>query len=225
MTSVTEEQVIQYLQAHPDFFINHEDLLLDLQLPRPDGSAVVSLVERQLTLLREAKQRQERQLNHLRHNARENEKLLHSLQQLITALIDTTSLTEAIDYLRTALQEDFFADIVKIKIFADSSERPEYIKRSDDRIKPLNALLERRGSICGQLKPEQNRAIFGDKAENIASSVVMPICDNNGDHCIGLMAIGSSDAQRYHPDMGTIFINHLGSVINKVFRAHIGKEW
>jgi uncharacterized protein YigA (DUF484 family) len=37
-----------------------------------------------------------------------------------------------------------------------------------------------------------------------------------------MLAIGSVDSKRYHPEMGTVFVNHLGSVMNRIFRAHLG---
>jgi uncharacterized protein YigA (DUF484 family) len=36
-----------------------------------------------------------------------------------------------------------------------------------------------------------------------------------------MLAIGSIDANRYHPEMGTMFVNHLGAVMNRIFRAHL----
>ena len=43
--------VAAYLQAHPDFFSQREELLLSLRIPHQRGDTI-SLVERQLELLR-----------------------------------------------------------------------------------------------------------------------------------------------------------------------------
>ena len=51
-TLPTEEQVKSYLKTNPNFFRTQEQLLCELDIPHSAGSAV-SLVERQVALLRE----------------------------------------------------------------------------------------------------------------------------------------------------------------------------
>src|ERR1700744_3264516 len=48
-----EETVAHYLQQHPEFFENHLPLLARLRLPHARGSSTISLVERQVEVLRE----------------------------------------------------------------------------------------------------------------------------------------------------------------------------
>ena len=50
--TITEEQVVAYLQNNPSFFHNQDELLTQLQIPHSRGTSV-SLVERQVALLRE----------------------------------------------------------------------------------------------------------------------------------------------------------------------------
>ncbi|QEP42301.1 DUF484 family protein [Ectothiorhodospiraceae bacterium BW-2] len=220
---LTQQQIADYLQRYPDFFEQHPELLLQLNLSdkRHSNATVAPLIDRQLALLREQNSQQQRQLALLKQNARDNEQLLLSLQQLIISLLETNSLDEAIHCLREALMEHFFADVVKIKLFSDRTDRPEYISRDHSRLRPLEALIERKGTICGQLKPEQQQALFG-KSEDppIASSIVIPICRDNGP-CSGILAIGSSHRNRYHPDMSTLFITHLGAIIHKIFQDYL----
>ena len=48
-----EETVAGYLQHHPDFFERHQPLLARLRLPHVRGGSTISLVERQIEVLRE----------------------------------------------------------------------------------------------------------------------------------------------------------------------------
>jgi uncharacterized protein YigA (DUF484 family) len=48
-----EEEVAQYLQNNPQFFEEHVDTLLQINLPHPHGGRTISLSERQLLALRE----------------------------------------------------------------------------------------------------------------------------------------------------------------------------
>ena len=63
------EQVANYLQQHPAFFVDHQDLLGDLFLPHESGPAV-SLVERQVSILRERNIDMRNRLSKLLYNAR-----------------------------------------------------------------------------------------------------------------------------------------------------------
>ena len=67
-------QVTDYLLENPDFFVGRDDLLLKLKLPHQRGNTI-SLVERQVALLRERAMDYRRQLAHLTENARDNERL------------------------------------------------------------------------------------------------------------------------------------------------------
>ena len=49
---LTAEQVASYLHAHPEFFVDRDELLGEMRIPHQPGDAV-SLVERQVRLLRE----------------------------------------------------------------------------------------------------------------------------------------------------------------------------
>ena len=44
------EQVAEFLNSHPDFFDDQAELLSQLRLPHPSGTAV-SLIERQIQVL------------------------------------------------------------------------------------------------------------------------------------------------------------------------------
>ncbi len=56
-----EAQVSDYLRAHPDFLVQHPELLETLELNHTSGSAV-SLIERQVEILRGRSQRLEDRL-------------------------------------------------------------------------------------------------------------------------------------------------------------------
>ena len=46
---VSEKDVVEFLQKHPNFFEKHLNLLAELRLPHPTGNAV-SLIERQVNV-------------------------------------------------------------------------------------------------------------------------------------------------------------------------------
>ena len=65
-----EEQIVAHLVAHPEFFERHPGVLTRLKLPHQRGSAAISLVERQVLVLRENHAALELKLHELIENGR-----------------------------------------------------------------------------------------------------------------------------------------------------------
>ncbi len=220
-TELDEREVAAFLRRHPDFFSRHEALLLEMTLPHPQNGQAISLVERQVGIMREQKQQLRDQLHQLTLAARTNEQLMGRFQKMILSLIDSDNLDDAVAYISDALREDFHADAVELLLF-DCAGHANSIARDDSRLKPFARILEGRSTVCGHLREEQLALLFGQGGSEIASTVVIPLCEGESKPCLGLLAIGSIDANRYHPEMGTMFVNHLGAVMNRIFRAHLG---
>jgi uncharacterized protein YigA (DUF484 family) len=218
---LSEREVAEFLHHHPDFFSRHEELLIKMTLPHPQNGQAISLVERQVGVMREQKQQLRDQLQQLTLAARTNEQLMGRFQKMILSLIDSDNLDDAVAYISDALREDFHADAVELLLF-DCASQANSIASDDGRLKPLSHILEGRRTICGHLREEQLELLFGKGGKEIASTVVIPLCEGDSKPCLGILAIGSIDANRYHPEMGTMFVNHLGAVMNRIFRAHLG---
>lgn len=221
-SAIKEADVIAYLQEHPDFFLDNGELLTELSLPHPDTGSAVSLIERQVGMMREEKNRTEQQLKALHQTAQNNEHLLKRLQHLIVLLIQSDSLEQSIGYLRSALLDDFHADSVVVKIYDPVLSESNSIDPDLASLKTIKPLIETSDCFCGRLTDEQKGSLFGEHAAEIASAVVIPLPGTNSSkELLGLIAIGSVDPTRYTPDMGTVFINHLGAVINTIFISHM----
>ena len=221
-TIIKEEDVVSYLHKHPDFFLHNNALLAELTLPHPDTGSAVSLIERQVGVMREEKIRTEQQLKALHHTAQNNEQLLKRLQHLIVLLIQSDSLEQSIGYLRSALLDDFHADSVVVQLYDKELKQPNSLDPSDPSLNSLKKLVGKNSCFCGRLTDEQKMILFGESASEISSVVVIPLPGTHHDEeLLGLIAIGSVDPTRYTPDMGTVFINHLGAVINTIFISHM----
>ncbi|WP_164247913.1 DUF484 family protein, partial [Stenotrophomonas maltophilia] len=80
-----------YLSQHPEFFVEHDELIPELRIPHQPGDAV-SLVERQVRLLRERNIEMRHRLSQLMDVARENDRLFDKTRRLVHDLLDATSL-------------------------------------------------------------------------------------------------------------------------------------
>ncbi len=215
-----EHEVADYLHRHPDFFSRHEYLLEEMTIPHHETGKAISLIERQIGLIRDQKHQLKQQLQQLTVAARTNETLMRRFQEMILNLIASDEIEQAVSYIRDALREDFHADAVELLLF-DCPGREESVSRDDPRLKALETVINGRRTVCGHFKPEQIELLFGKAGQKIASAVVIPLCGEEAS-CLGLLAIGSIDPKRYHPEMGTVFVSHLGSVMNRIFRSHLG---
>ncbi len=208
-----EAEVAEFLREHPDFFERHGELLDTLSLSHASGGAV-SLIERQVEVLRQQKAELRAQLQQLSQAARINEELLGRLQRMMLRLIAAPNLDGAIDELKQALREEFHADAVRLMLF-EHPGHDEHIDREHPSLHELEALLDRCDPACGRLSDARMHLLFGERADELASAVLIPLCREDRP-CQGLLAIASIDPQRYGASMGTVFVAHLGAVIAAV---------
>src|SRR5512139_3189487 len=107
--NVAEDQIGEYLVGHPEFFERHPGVLARLQLPHQRGSAAVSLVERQVLVLREKHGALEQKLKELIENGRANDAITDRVHRLTRRLLRARDFNAVIAGLETSLREDFGA--------------------------------------------------------------------------------------------------------------------
>ena len=74
----------------------------------------------------------------------------------------------------------------------------------------IGAILKGRKPMCGVLRAEELGFLFPE-AGDIGSAAVVPLYLGEE---LGVVAVGSSDAHRYHSGMGTLFLDLLADVIS-----------
>ena len=107
-TEPFEAQVIRWLQANPAFFDDQPELLADLSVRHPLGGKAVSLVERQMKILRERNIEMRHKLSHLMDVARDNDRRAERVKRLPLGLLEVwlraeRSKTERSRYLAAAM--------------------------------------------------------------------------------------------------------------------------
>ena len=80
--ALNPDHVAEYLRQHPDFFIDYENLLSELALPHHTGEHAISLVERQVSVLRTRNRDVRNRLNRLLETARDNDRSIRLLSRL-----------------------------------------------------------------------------------------------------------------------------------------------
>ena len=217
----TERQVADYLTGHPEFFERHADLLAGLRIPHQPGDAV-SLVERQLGLLRAQADQLRAQLQGLIGVARDNERLHDRLHRLTLALMDATGPEAVLETLRAELTAHFQADAVALRRAADADE----LNRPQDPADAPGARLLREVLAtgrpgCGTLGPLETAYFFGASASDARSVALIPLL---GAGLTAALAIGSRNPGRFVPDQATDFLTRLGEVVSRALQGLLPGE-
>jgi uncharacterized protein len=223
-TRAPSEDVIEdYLGKHPEFFQGRDELLTRITLPHGAGAAV-SLIERQVALLREQNHNYRRQLQNLMQIGRANDELICRLQQLTLRLLDSTGIEDILDLIERSLRQDFHAEAATLALFGDFPESDRGIRaREFIRIevvtditgcRELRKLIALDQPVCGMLDRDCLTALFGNRADAIASTAVVPLtAAGAAARPVGLLAIGSESEERFNPEMGTTYLRHLGDLL------------
>ena len=232
--TLQDHLIADYLRAHPEFFNTHTRLLAEIRVPHQAHGAV-SLIERQITVLRDQNLELKRQLQALVQVARDNDVLNHRIQRFTLALVEARDLATTLRVMSGALRDDFNADTLALRLFrpippAVVSALADVLPLRESAIDGADTaafatLLATGKPLCGHLRRGQAGYLFGDQAEQIGSAVVLALNgmqDSDGSNRLGLLGIGSCDAKRYHAGMGTLFLSHLGDLIGRALARHLG---
>jgi uncharacterized protein len=178
----------------------------------------VSLVERQVEVLRERNQSLERKLKELVDVARANDGLADRIHRLSQRLIRAHTLPETIDAIETSLREDFEAMHSVLVLFLEQTPSLEAAagrflrsgKPGDPDVKTFESLLQSGRPRCGQVRDAQRDYLFGKDSVEIGSVALTPLGPKGE---LGILAIGASDAERFHPAMSTEFLSRIGELV------------
>jgi len=221
---LSEQAIHDYLATHPDFFENHANLLNSLHLPHATGGAV-SLVERQVSVLRQKDLKLEKQLKELIEVARANDLLVAKIHELTMQLLATTDLKTTIIALEEGMRSGFDADHAVLVIFGDPDAFDDIdagrffrvTEKKSGALDPFKTFLDANTARCGQIRDAQRDFLFMDAAGEIGSAALVPL---NNDTEIGFLAIGSADAKRFHPGMSIDFLTRLGDLVAGALRRY-----
>lgn len=205
-------EVAAYLSRHPDFFSTHLSLLESLRLPHDSGTAV-SLVARQIDVLREKNERLLEQLDDLVQIARENDALYQRIHQLTLTLLDAKSLEDVLASLDWGLHQYFQADFVVVRLLQPVIESPvlQLFTPEDHPSRPwAEERAEAAQPLCGKPDPKHAHYLFGEVADEVGSYAVIRL-----HHAAlrGLFAIGSRDPERFRSDMGFVFLTQMSEIL------------
>lgn len=204
------EEVAQYLQDHPQFFEEHAELMSHMVIPHPHGGRTISITERQMLSLRDKNKQLEAKMNELLQFGEENDSIGEKMHRLGVAMIAAASFQSVLHTLNFHLRDDFSIPHVALRLWdrpASADELPEFTEVSAE----LQAFAETLSQpYCGSTSGFETSSWFGDASRQVRSQALIAM--RNGGGTIGMIALGSEDAQRFYAGMGTLYLERLGEM-------------
>ena len=216
------EDVLRYLQDNPGFFEDFAEVLAQIYIPHPHGGRAIPIAERQILTLREKSKLLEAKLAELIEFGEENDAIGAKMHRLCLALLPAGDLHAMLQALYYNLREDFLVPHAVLRIW---QPRPAPGTLSGTEFSEVSE--EMRSFACafdhpycgGDAKPEM-LAWFGDTAEQLRSLAVVPLHDA-GKACTGMLVLASEDANRFYPEMGTLYLERLGEMVSAALDRYL----
>ena len=204
------EAVAEFLRANPNFFEEHADVLLALNVAHPHGGRTVSIPERQLIATREKVKLLETKLAELVQFGEENDAISDKVHALSLKLIDATSLNAAVDTLYLDLLDRFQIPHVAVRLWnvalPEGATTPEFQIVAAELQQFVEAMTQ---PYCGGHPVYETHLWFGEHAPHLKSYAMVPLKSGS---CFGLLLMASENAERFYAEMGTVFLTRIGDI-------------
>jgi len=208
---ITEDDIVQFLVNRPDFFERHADVLASVQLTSPHAGRAVSLLERQVEILRERLRQLELRTAEMIRHGQDNTALLQRLHRWTCGLLAV----DAPDALPAAviegLQREFDVPMVALKVWGVDvpwTNTPFAQGVSDDARAFASSLPQ---PYCGANPGVEAVQWLPDPAA-VASVALLPLRRAAQQPAFGLLVLGSPDARRFQASAGTDFLARIGEL-------------
>ena len=197
--------VLDYLKQNPSFFQQHETILVELGLMDRDKSA--PFIERQIEVLKTRESEQKAKLDMIVDSARSNLKLEDDFLEIVIRLlsIDQSS-GSAMDIVSSLLVKQF--NVKKAVVLLQMENMDSRHAHYDE----IRQRVTHKSSICDdRISSSLLQALFDSEADHVKSCAFIPLLFD--DEIKGVLVLGSSDRERFNPEMGVNFLDKLGLLV------------
>ncbi len=194
------QTVADYLKDHPDFFLNHLDLLTQLHVPHQDRGAI-SLLEAQLMQIRKKVTALEEEITDLMELGSANDLLFRAFAKTHRRLFSATHLpdiSQALMLLAEQLNLQF-----SLRLYSSENGANALSKNAVDKLKATHFCGNR--VYLGRLSQHLG-AHFFDNPPALGSYVLLPIGKGKE---LGFLSFASQDGGHFQPSMDTLFIEQI----------------
>ncbi len=216
--SLTDNDIINFLRQNKDFFTRHPEQLEVLEVSNRNGK-VASLVNHQVNVLKDRNNQLKNKLSQLINNAQENEKIMSQVFNLSLQLCQISHVANVTKHLARFVKHAFDSDLFRIIVpkydNLENSASVLCIDNEEEFSIIFKDFMHGNVPICGRLKKQKLDFIFRKKANEIGSSIMLPI----GRHAEkGILVFASYEENKYNPDMSTDLLSKLTLILENKFK-------
>jgi uncharacterized protein YigA (DUF484 family) len=212
--------VAHYLQQNPQFFEDYADLVAEIFVPHPHGGHAIPIAERQIVTLREKNAELETRHREMIRNGTENDATGEKLHRSTLALFAAPDLETTLAVLYHSLTQDFEVPYVASRLWGrvpEQSYLPELAATSPE----LRDYADQLSSpYCGPDARFDVRDWF-DGGDVCKSFALLPLRTAN---TFGLLGLASEDPQRYHGDVGIVYLTRLAELASVAIWRYLPQE-
>ena len=214
---MTPDAVASYLQEHPEFFEQYADLLADIYIPHPHGGRAIPISERQIVTLRERCKMLETKLREVIQFGEENDAIGEKVHRLALALLIAGDLATLAGTIGFNLREDFAVPHVALRVWHAQAALPVELGEVSAEAREYVTSLPH--PYCGSHVPAGVASeLFGEAAPQLKSFSIIPLRPTE---IFGVLALASEDAQRFYPEMGTVYLKRIGEMVATALLRHV----
>jgi uncharacterized protein YigA (DUF484 family) len=217
--SLDAAAVADYLRKHPEFFLEHGDLLRELKIPHESGRAV-SLLERQVAVYRQRQYAMDEQFNDIVGNAKVNDALFEKTRLVILDLLHCRTLAQLLGTIGERIRDDFGASGATLAFVTERTDAGALTTIPPTAVRTaLGEFYEKQRTWCGSLNSVQQSLLFPNKIAPIVSAAVVPLHLPESSafrQAYGqpLLLIGSTEASHFNSTLDTLFLDFIGEVLS-----------
>ena len=200
------DDVARYLRENPDFFVDRDSLLADMTVPHESGQAI-SLLERQVKILRDRSIESRHTLNGLLENARYNDQLFSVTRNLILMLLEENTLSQLAMVTESSLATQPGIDACHLVILEKRETAAEFQRRFPSIFRSKNVLTQ-------TLDKETSRLLFPSAATPLRSVALCPVTHNNS--LLAVLAIGNHSQEYFNEELDTLFLDFIAEVLGSL---------
>ncbi len=215
-----EKVVREFLRNNPDFLDKNTDILETMVLPHNSGKAV-SLVERQVGVMRNRNKEMRSRLDNMLQTAKENDLLFEKSKRLVLNLLEAKTLSALIEAVYDSLGKDYGIEFYSLTLFGDEKKLPRTMARiasTEKANERVGTLIGANRAVCGILREDEMMFLFGERGRQVGSVAAVPL---RYDSLYGILAVGNRDPNFYKSSMGTLFLSYIAEVLNRVLPNHL----
>jgi uncharacterized protein YigA (DUF484 family) len=215
------DSVVRYLRRHPDFLLDHPDLVETLTPPtRHAGDTVTDLGNFMARRLQEEVKRLNRRERELLAGTRNLRLQNEQTHQAALAMLEARGFEHLIHIVTRDMTDQLRVDAISICIEAADEDSPRPPRASGVYVLEPGTVdsLIRDGCVFIGESCQDLTTIFGPAARLVRSLALVRLAVSSRTPC-GLLALGSRDEHRFEKDQCSDHLRYLGRHLERLLRA------